>query len=74
MAVCIVLVIIGAAVLLTIIPIVTLLLMTGPLLAMAGLIVGLGIASTVVAILLAGPPTAIGGGLALTAVIRDFTS
>ena len=72
--VCCVLVPLGAVVLLIILPVVAMLLMTGPLLAAAGLIIGVSLVGVVAAIVFAGPPTAISSGLAVSAIVRDFTS
>ena len=54
--------------------IVAVLLMTGPLLALAGLIAGVSLAGVVAAIVFAGPPTAVSVGLTVSAIVRDSTS
>lgn len=71
---CCFLVPLGAAALLAIPGIVAILLMTGPLLALAGLIVGVSLVGVVAAIVLAGPPTAVSIGLTVSAIVRDSTS
>ncbi len=69
-----VLVSLGAVVLLTILPVVAMLLMTGPLLALAGLVACVSLAGVVAAIVFAGPPTAVSSGLTVSAIVRDGTN
>jgi hypothetical protein len=72
-AICL-LVLVGAVVLMIVLPLVALMLLAGPLLAVAGLVAGLFLTGTVTAYMFATTPTAVGGGLAVAAVIRDATS
>ena len=74
MITCCVLVALGALVLPGFLVVLAILLMAGPLLALAGLLMGMCLFGSVAAIVFAGPPTAMSGGLAVSAVIRDLTS
>jgi hypothetical protein len=71
---CCFLVPLGAVMLLAILTVVAMLLMTGPLLALAGLIVGISMLGVVAAIVFAGPPTAVSSGLTVSAIVRDSAS
>jgi len=68
------LVALGAAVLLFILPIVAILLMAGPLIAIPGLIVGVSLVIVVPAIGFAATPMAVGSGLACLAVVSKSCS
>ena len=69
-----VLVTLGAAVLFITLSVVALLLVAGPLLAIVGLFAGVSLVAVFVAIVFAGPPTAIGGGLLVSSIVRDSTN
>ena len=71
---CCVLVALGALVLPGILLVLAILLMAGPLLALTGLLTGICLFGSFAAIVFAGPPTAMSGGLAVSAVVRDLTS
>lgn len=71
---CCFLVPLGAVMLLAILAVVAMLLMTGPLIALAGLIFGISMVGAVTAICFAGPPTAVVSGLTVSAIVRDSTS
>jgi len=74
MMACCALVALGALVLPGILLVLGILLMVGPLLALTGLLTGISLAGSVAAIVFAGPPTAMCGGLAVSAVVRDLNS